>query len=436
MLKKIITAIIAMCICLCFCGCAFIDNTEEMLSPPELTGEMSPIAKALYDVAGTECDLKYPASGNYRSAIVLEDINGDGVFEAFAFYSTSGDEMTTMHINVICQKGEKWESVADQTIVATGVETVDFCDLNNDGKKEIFVGWDVNGTNEKQLSAFTFDKNKLTQQMLQSYTNFLCCDINTDGINEVFVHDLDAVEKTNSAMLYNFDGKSITLTANCPMNSNVKSASEPILSTLSSGQRAIYIDEIKGVDAITEVLYYSNDELVNPLLDTTNMFENVSTSRAASISTKDINDDGILEIPIASELPNAQSEGESLYYTNWCAFDGQKLTQKLVTIVNTVDGYFLEIPNNMVGKLAVLKDIENHEREVYSYDYENDALGKSLFTITAIDARKWENKDYDRGSKVKIATSGNIVFAATLGDGAENFKITVDFIKEKFNLVS
>ena len=134
MIKRSIAILLVLIIAMVFSGCDTTNNTEDMVSPPELTGEMSPIADALYKSIGTECDLKYPASGDRRSAIVLEDINGDGVFEAFAFYTTSDDEMTTMHVNVICQQNGKWESVDDKTIVAIGVEMIDFCDLNTSMK--------------------------------------------------------------------------------------------------------------------------------------------------------------------------------------------------------------------------------------------------------------------------------------------------------------
>ena len=86
MVKKMLAIIIALFICVSFSGCDIIDNTKDMVSPPELTGDMSPIADALYKSVGTNCDLKYPSSGDRRSAIIQEDINGDGVFEAFAFY--------------------------------------------------------------------------------------------------------------------------------------------------------------------------------------------------------------------------------------------------------------------------------------------------------------------------------------------------------------
>lgn len=434
--KKFIALLMVICIFSSFCGCAFVDNTDDMVSPPELTGEMSPIADALYDVTGADCDLKYPTEGTHRSAIVLEDINGDSIFEAFAFYSTSGDEMTTMHINVICQNDGEWVSISDQTIVATGVEMVDFCDLDGDGTEEILVGWDVNGTSEKQLSVFTFRENELTQQLLQAYTSFLCCDIDSNGTNEIFVHLLNVSEKINRAIVYSYNEKGMAQTAGCIMDSSVKSAAAPVLSVLSNGQKAIYIDEIKGVGAVTEVLYISKGELINPLLDNDISFENNSTLRAASLEIQDINQDGILEIPIASELPNAVSDGEKLYYTNWCSFNGEKLSIKLVTIVNTVDGYYLTVPNSMVGYIAVYKDIEKHERRFYHYDSVNAVLGKLLFTVTAIDADEWDSSDFARGSKAELSRNKDVVFVAELGEGASAFAITTDVIIDSFNLVN
>lgn len=435
MLKKVLTIAIALLMCFVFTGCDIIDGTKDMVAPPELTGEMSLIADALYKSVGADCDLKYPSSGDRRSAIVLEDLNGDSIFEAFAFYSTSDDEMTTMHVNVICQLGGKWISVSDQTVVANGVEMVDFCDLDNDGREEILIGWEVNGNNEKQLSIYNFNENKLNQQLLQAYTSFMCCDLDNNGINEIFVHLLNTTEKTNKAMIYSYVDGTMSQTAGCLMDSSIKSAEFPILSTLSNGQNAIYINEIKGVGAITEVLYFSKGELINPLLDTVNSFENILTLRAASLKTQDINSDGILEIPVASDLPNATDSDEKLYYTNWCSFNGEKLSVKLVTVVNTVDGYYLTVPNSMVGYLAVLKDIENHERKFYHYDSQNNILGKLLFTIKAIDVDDWASTDYNHDNKEEIARNETMVFVAELGEGANAFAINIEFIKETFYLV-
>ena len=433
-LKKLVCLLLAMCLCLSLCGCAFVDNTDELVSPPELTGQMYPIGQALQKSAGSGYNLIYPTSGNHRSAIILEDINGDAMFEAFAFYTTNDDEMVHMHINVICQKDGEWVSVSDQTIVATGVETVDFCDLNGNGTEEIIVGWEVNGNTEKQLSVFAFENEQLSQKLLQPYTGFLCCDLDSNGSNEIFVHLLNTSEKTNKATLYTYAQEGMAQTAGCMLDSNVKTATSPVLSVLSNGQNAIYIDEIKGVGSVTEVLYLLRGELVNPLLDKENSNENTATLRAASLEMCDINGDGIIEIPVASDLPNASGD-ERLYYTNWCSFNGEKLSVKLITVVNTVDSYYLEIPSSLVSKIAVLKDIDTHKRAFYMYDAESGTVGEMLFSIIAVDSADWDDETEDNKSFVEIYRNESTVFAVNVSWQAQSMGITEDTVKEMFSMI-
>ena len=185
-IKKLLAALLCVLCAISLCGCdLLVFDTEELLAPPELTGDMRPIGEALKNSAGVGYTLKYPTSGDRRSAVILEDIDGDATFEALAFYSTSDDELINMHVNVIRRKGEEWKSVADQSIVAAGVEMVDFCDLDGDGVLEILVGWEIYGSSEKQLAVYSLSGDVLTQRMLQQYTGFLCCDLDGDGENDV-----------------------------------------------------------------------------------------------------------------------------------------------------------------------------------------------------------------------------------------------------------
>ncbi len=434
-LKKIAAFLIAVCISLQLCGCGFIGNNEELVAPPELTGDMAPIANALYEAVGENINLEYPAEGERRAAIVLEDIYGDGKPIAFAFYSTSDDELTTMHINAICQNGDEWKSVSDITVVATGVERVEFADLNGNGTKEILVGWDVNGISEKQLNVFAFDKKLLTQQLIQAYTGFLCCDLDDNGTNELFVHLLNTSDKTNKAIVYSYGEEGMVQTAGCQMDTTVKSASAPVLSTLTNGKKAVYIDEIKGVGAVTEVLFLLKGVLQNPLLDKQSLIENTVTLRAASLATTDINSDGTLEIPIASDLPNAILDGEKLFYTNWCSFNGEKLTAKQITVVNTVDGYYFTVPHSMVGKIAVLKDIEKHKREFYYYDAQTQATGDLLFTVTAMPSYTWDSREFNRGGFTELGRKDNTVFAVDVTASAKALEVDNEMIKATFNII-
>lgn len=414
-MKKKVTALV---LCLIFCvtlsGCDILSpQTDELLSPPQLTGDMYPIEQALKESVKEQYTLKYPSHGEQRSAVMLQDIDNDGEEEAFAFYSTSNDDLTTMHINAIVRDGEKWKSVAVQNIIASGLQKVEFCDLDGDGKKEIVVGWEIYAQSEKRVAVYSLERNKMIPRLMQHYTSFLCCDLDQNGINELFIHDLNTADSKNTAALYVIEDTGNTQIAGCIMDNKVSETREPILSALSNGTPAIYIDETKGVAAVTEVLYMSGGKLLNNLLDTANSMEKISTVRPASIYCRDMDDDGSPEIPIASELANADSTSvEKLYYTNWCSYDGQTLTQKDVTIVNTADGYMLDIPAKWIGSIAVAKDTDKRTRTVYFYDAEKQIVGVKIVTFKVVDEKEWNKKSYDKKDTIEISRSGGYVYCA------------------------
>lgn len=429
--------ILLMSLYLCFsltgCGMFSVD-IERLMSPPELSGDMYPISRALSASIKEDYQLKYPSSGERRSAIILEDIDDDGVFEAFAFYSTQDDEMTNMHINAIRKDKNGYVSVAEQSVVAGGVERVDFCDLDADGKKEILVGWEVYGSSEKQLCVYSLTNKALNQRLSEKYTGFTCCDLTLSGENELFIHLLNTSDMLNSAAVYKFSDGGLQKIGGCVLDSAVKTVSVPVTSKLSGGQTAIYIDEIKGAGAVTEVLFFSDGELKNPLLETENTIENIRTLRSASIASRDIDGDGVIEIPVATKLANATSSEELLYYTNWCAFDGTNLVTKRITVLNTIDGYCIEVPKNLEGHLAVLKDTDSHRRVFYYYDAGTEIVGERLATISVVPAKIWDGKNYNRADMFELARKDSNVYVGSVNIASE-FRISENKLKEIFKLV-
>ncbi|MBO4692933.1 MAG: VCBS repeat-containing protein [Clostridia bacterium] len=434
-IRRITAVFMAACLCVLLTGCKmFSVDTEQLMTPPELTGEMVPISRALSSSIKGEYQLKYPSSGERRSAIILEDIDGDGAVEAFAFYSTQDDETTNMHINAVCKGKSGYKSVAEQSIVAGNVEMVDFCDLDGDGIKEIIVGWEVYGASEKRLCVYSLDRKKLSRRLSEKYTGFACCDLTGSGSFELFIHLLDTSSMINSASLYRFSDGGLQKIGGCILDSEVKTASSPVFSRLSSGRPAVYIDEIKGAGAVTEVLVFGDDELKNPLLETDDTIENIRTLRSASIPCMDIDFDGVPEIPVATNLPNAADTEELLYYTNWCEFDGENLLTKKITVFNTIDGYYLDVPQNLEGHLAVLKDTDNHRRVFYYYDAQSDIIGERLASIEVISEKKWQSKSFDRRNLFELGEDKSVVFVGSVNlTGA--VQISQKQLKELFNLI-
>lgn len=421
-MKRVLTLMLAIALCLMLCGCnMFVFDTDNILSPPELSGELKPIQQALVESIKGEYTLKYPTYGDIKSAVVTEDLDGDGIKEAFAFYSTSDSEETVMHLNVIVKDKKKYKSVDDNSKSASGIERIDFYDLNGDGKKEIIVGWEIYAESEKQLAVYQFEKNALTQIMSQKYTNYLCIDFDDNGKNEILVQDLDTKESTNKASLYSITENGLTQISGCLLDGKVKSAGRFKLSSLSNGQKAVYIDEIKGIGAVTEVLFMSKGELKNPLLDVENTMENVKTIRSATIPSADVNNDGIIEIPMASDMPNADfNSDEKLYYTNWCSFSGDVLTVKQVSVVNTADGYSINLPKRFIGNIAASKNVDKRTRTVYLYDSELQIIGQRVVTFKAYDKTEYEESEIKKSNNIKVFSKDNtIVVAETFDIGQE-----------------
>ncbi len=436
-MKKVFIVITALCLCLCLSGCTFFaTDTDSMLKPPKLTGEMYIIEQALNKSVDGDYTLKYPTVGENRSAVLADDIDGDGVTEAFAFYTTSDGETTMMHINALTLGENSAKSVDEESIEASGIEQVELCDLDGDGKKEIVVGFNIYANAEKKVAVYSFKENVLNVRMAENYTNFICCDLDGDKQNEIFIQKLSTKDSENSGSLYKIKKDGAYCVSACPMDSNVKTAGLLRLSSLSTGQTAIYTDEIKGIGAITEVLFFNMGELVNPLLDTETTLENNKTLRSSNISVADINGDGILEIPVASEMPNAKADtAEKLYYTNWCAFNGESLTVKTVSLLNLIDGYYLNIPERWQNSIAGYKDTDKRTRTIYSYNAETGELGDKILTVKATELKDKKDKK-DKSGEFLLSVNNGTEYTAIIGNCKGPMKVKEKEVKKMFNLYS
>lgn len=436
MFKRVFAVLICLSVLFCLCGCDFFTvDTAELLSTPMLSGDLKPISDVLNNTAESGYVLKYPSRGNYRSAVVREDIDGDGLLEAFAFYSTTDGETINMNINAIAMKNGEWTSVATQKIVAGSVDRIEFSDLDSDGQKEILVGWEIYGTSEMQLAVYDLDGVNLNQKMLQRYTHFKTCDLNSDDKDEILIIKTATAQNNNTALLFALLNGNIKQIAACELDSTSKTFNEPIISTLSNGKPAVYIDEIKGAGAITEVLFLEKDLLVNPLCIPETK-ETVVTLRSVSFSTTDINNDDILEIPIQDPIPSViQSESnEKLYLTNWCSFNGENLTVQKTTMINVNDSYSFTIPSRWLGKIAILKNTTSRVREIYSYNNEEEVVGESLILIKAMKKSQWEEEKANASAGEEILMTDDTVFIAKISDAARAEGVTIDTVKSNFSI--
>lgn len=418
MKKRFAAAVLALMLCLCLCGCEGIGlgSGENLLSPPEPSGEYALINAALKDSITSKYTLKYPTKGDYRSAIIVNDLNGDEVNEAIAFYSTTMDNTVTVHINFILKNEGEYKSVGDIKIVGSDVECVEFADLDKNGNTEIIVGYNIYGNVDKQVAVYEFSAGTPVQKCLEKYTEFIVCDLDSDGVSGLFIADLNSTDKTAVAKLMQVKSGNIVQTGSCPLDGNVTSFYRPQITKLSSGRPAVYIDAVKGTGMITEVVYFDNGVLSNPFFDTETFATN-ATFRQSAVMCRDINADSVLEIPMLSPLPTASNLvlTDGISVTKWCVPEGNNLIVVSALIMNYTDGYYLRIPDNLSGNLCIMRKTDSRLRVVYLYDSETGKATNELFRIQTVAEKTWDSADYQKDGFDELARGNGLVYAYRTG---------------------
>lgn len=426
---------LAVGICLLLSGCAFIGgDTDELLSPPRPEGELYDIQQALKYSVTEKYTLKFPASGEYRSAIVQKDLDDDGTNEAVAFYSTVKDNAVSMHIMLISKTEDGWKSKGDFKCVATGVESVQFKDMDADGTAEIIVGWSVYGNIEKMLGVYSVQNGSFLQRMNENYNEFLCEDLNKDGNQEIFLVNLNSKEGTAVAKLTALASEGTTLLGSVSLDPSVTGYSAPLVSKLPNGNTAIYVDAIKGSGVITEVLEIKNDSMFNALLNEN--FETADTFRSSGASVSDVDGDGVAEIPMAVLITQAEDSNDNVYRTDWAVVKNAALETKLSAFMNYGDGYFVTIPQKWRGKVTVIRDTANRIRTIMRIDEETGNSAEVIVRIQALPVTENTAASVaEIPNATEIGRTDELYYLVSLGNSQSEQAVSMAEFKNYFKIL-
>lgn len=436
MMKKHGLLAVILAVCLVLSGCSgFGLSVSENLAPPKPSGELYEIQKTLETAVGHDVDLVYPSSGAYRSAIITKDIDSDGKYDVFSFYSTETDDKTTvMHINYIRWIDKKWVSVTDLQVDASGVESVEFVHLDNNETPKILVNWSRYSANNKQLSVYDIESGELSEITAAQYSVYATCDLDSDGISEIVAVYLDTENKKAEATLLALGDDGFSAISRQALDGSVTSYYTPVISKFTDGKQGLFIDADKATGMITEVLYLEKQQLKNAFVYTASN-ENVNTLRASSVRSADFDGDGCVDIPLQQKIPTvtSQAEEDSAYLTVWNAFDGKTLTPISHTVINYTDGYWLRLPENWLNSIAIERRVSDKERIFYRYDPVLMELGEEVLRIRVVSTSEWENNQSAFAFFKEITRSSTEVYAVSFSNSAMN--PGEEFMKNNLNLI-
>lgn len=407
-------------------------SADDLLRPPKPTGDMNSVSVALEKSIGKDYTLKYPSMGNYHSAFIFCDLeNKNDENYCLAFYSLN-ENSQNIHLSIVKKNNKKWEMAGDVSFDAQSIEKVLFADLTGNDKLDIVVGYSVYSKVDKKVAVLSFEKNKLRTRLEESYNVFTVCNLINDSKDQLFIANINASAEA-SAHIFSINESGVTELGNISLDKNITSFSEPQVSLLANDQSAIFLDAAKSKTEIaTELIYFKDKKLYNPYFNKLTK-QNTLNSRDSSVSVTDINGDGRLDIPVIGETIESFNDSSKSFTTDWINFNGSKNVVVQKTYMNILDGYYLNLTDEILNKLYITKQTDQRKCKVYFKD-EKTGTVNFVFEIKVIASSEIENKE--NKNYFALSEKDGFSYIAYLTENGEKTGLDENSIQNMFSLIS
>ncbi|MGF0008493.1 hypothetical protein ACQRBP_14390 [Eubacteriales bacterium SGI.150] len=432
-------------------GCLF-QPPDDLYSLPEPPADYQNLYTKIDEVRAAGAEYAGPVQGTNTQPIQLVDLDGDGVQEAVVFFRILGDEQQ-LQIYIFHQLED--ESYEVQSVIkgdGNAIYSVDYENLDDDLRnKELVVSWQISSL-VYNLGAYRYSdqEGQYVELMFTSYNRFSLLDIDKDNQKEIMVLNLNSIQGEGQADLFDYDSndKTMNLRDTAPMSKEIISISAMRNGSVKNGgltAPALFVtsDLSNGISTITDVFAWRDGRLVNITLNTESGMSE-STRRVNSMRTvaaRDINRDGILELPRPSLLPAyAKENAESFWSVLWQQYDLQGSPIRVFnTYFNDTEGWYLILPDAWDGVITLAKsNIVSGERATTFYywkDQDPGAAPQEFLTIYKLTGPNRETRSRTGNRFVLMADGDSTIYAAEFKSCDWDCGLDEEGLRELFQLI-
>lgn len=426
-MKKLLSLILC---CLILTGCQGITfSVEDLLTSPVIADEQTAIFRALTQGIGKSITLEYPYSGEYRSAIVLEDIDGNEGQEALAFYSETLNE-SSMGVAVLDKNGQgEWQLTTTATGIGTAVDKVIIHPIGE--TVDIIIGYRASAFDESQMRMYRYIQGNLTTIYENTYTVLEKYDIDGCGEDEIVLAK-KAGDYVTANIIKSPDGVSY-VPYEITLSNPVSGISSHSFGKIGETKSAFYLDLLTDGGALsTEIVYLDAESITCPTNSAWELRE--ITRRPNGYICLDYDGDGVVEIPILSNFTGylAGLGSGNEYMTMWYTFntDTSHLELKSNSYYSLSGGFILTIPNRWLGLVTAKSDPSTGEVTFYKYDSSVENIEDMTPIISLVSALDHDADKYGEADGYKLIrqTERRQYFVKTLAPEGEQLVLTNDEI--------
>lgn len=449
-------------------GC-FSQSVDDLYAPPKAPDDYLMLDNRINEVLSQGGEYAAPLTGELTQKVQLQDLDGDGIKEAIAFFRVSSDDRP-LKIYIYRQVEEDYEvaAIIEGQGGESAINAVYYENLDGSPSKEIVVSWQVSGDQRQILSVYAIQGRTVEELVRTEFTGIRIFDLDGDGQKELAViHEADLSQgrtigdgtvmsmtrRSNRVELYNVRDGVLELESTAPLSQNVTGLLESRVKTgyLRDMVPAVFVPSYYGENSglITDIFAWKDGAVTNITLDPDpedpTVLQSSNTIRVYNAAGTDINGDGILELPDPYGLPDYQGDGTApnFWAYRWRQFDVEGNAWPVFTTYhNEQDGWYFVLPEEWEGKLTLTRSDRSGGGEravIFSYWEGNEAAEPVPFL--AVYQLNGDNKELRAKltGRFRLRPMGEdeseTIYAARLYTDGWDCGLTEDEVKERFHLI-
>ncbi len=411
-------------------GCSF-KSGDLLYSLPEAPEEYYNLQTALDQVLNTGAEYAAPVNGSNRQPTQSVDLDSDGENEVVAFFRREDNAQLEMYI--FDEQGRSFTAAAVIEGSGTAVDSVEYVQLDDQPGLEIIVGWQVSES-AQYMCVYSLRDWRPTEMMSASYSEYCTVELDKSGLRQIFLIKFDTALRTGTAQLYAYDGAQLEKKNDAPLSTGVDALKRIITGYIEEGTPAVFVSGTYGDSGIiTDVFTLRGDDFVNICMEDGTGVSS-QTVRNYYVYAADIDDDQIIELPQARELPAWPADSTDVF----CLIDWQGLRlngtmhRKLTTFHNYAAGWYLQIPEEYCDAITVYRQPSDSGLWTYVFAAwdEQTHTAEPLFEIQAFggDDRRLMSRQTDL---IQLGEISDVLYMARLVDTG----ISADTLTQNFKAI-
>lgn len=451
---KRLLAVLCILSMLTLSGCDFahvLKSTDDLYALPQASEEYTSLQTCLQQLLDSGLEYAPPLSGSNTQPVQLQDLDGDGENEALAFFRESSAKESPLKIYIFKKTSDDvYKEVCVIAGDGTDINSVLSCQLvgGNDSIYELVVSWQVSSA-VYTLSAYSLTDYHPTELMTPTpYTRYSVVDMDGDEEAELILMTIENSDNgASSAAYYDNISGILEVSSSVNLSTCMSSIDKTKNGVLADGTPVLYVTgavqdiNVNTPRQITDILALREGILSNITLNNDTLSSD-TTIRYNLTSGQDINNDGVLEIPIPFALTNHDNDSSDTFYAiDWQQYsiDG---TYSIVstTYYNSADGWYLELPDNWMDKLELARrDItvsSTNERGVLFYYCDTAEEKETPFLAVYKNSGTNREKNASADGRMILDRDSSAIYSLELFGSAYDLVQSAGDLLDRFHLIT